>query len=368
MKNKYLILWFTMICAVLPCFLSCEKEFNPRDKYKDITIVYGLVNPVDTFHYIRIHKAFLGPENIITMAKEPDSSLYPVEDLDVRIYEVTPNGTSTQLAVDTITIKNKEPGYFYYDKGQRAYRFRKIFEKTTLYGEDFYTTDNTIKIEIENKKTGKIIYAQTSLVNSFNIITPQRGAALTLKPDQVSSKFQWNNAKNGRIYEIYYTMRYREGLNVNPSTQYDRKTFVWHVGSHSASKTGDGTSQTENFGYNPGAFYAQIIRDITYDTNVWRSPYNEIQLAVWCGNEDLYYYHNINGPSQGLTQERPEYTNLKAKIYSEELGAYKELENEAFGIFSSRIVQYRNIQLSSEMTQIYLPETDRQFKGVVYED
>jgi hypothetical protein len=368
MKNKCRILYFIGICAGLFLIPSCEKEFNPRDKYKDITIVYCLVNPVDTFHYIRIHKAFLGPENIVFMAEDSDLSLYPVEDLDVRIYEVTSSGTSTQLTVDTITINNKEPGYFYYPK-QRMYRFERIFEKmTTISGEDFYRPENTIKIEVEHKKTGKIVYAETPLVNSFDIVAPMRGAALNLKPTQTSSRFRWDGAKNGRIYDVYYTLRYQEGRYAVPSDKGKKDSLVWHVGSHSALRTGDGI-QAENFRYNPGSLYTRILRDIPYDTSVWRRPYdNEVRLAVWCGGEDLYYYCNVNAPSQGLTQERPEYTNLKTKIYSEELGAYKELENEAFGLFSSRIVQYCSVLLSPEMTQKYLPGTDRQFKGEVIVD
>ena len=370
MKNKHLILCFTGICAILLSLFSCEKEFNPRDKYKDITIVYGLINPVDTVHYIRIHKAFLGEESIIVMAKEPDSSLYPVEDIDVRIYEIKIDPTtkkrldSTQLAVDTkILEKDKDSGNFYYPK-QRVYYFEKIFEKTTVYGEDFYTIDNIIKIEVELKKTGKIVYAETSLVNSFNVTAPRKESMLNLKPDQVLSKFIWNNAKNGRIYDVYYTMYYGEGKDGDPANKYEKKSSTWHVGSHSALKTGDETLQTENFSYNPGAFYAHIIRDIPYNKNVWRRPYREVSLSIWCGSEDFYYYHNINDPSQGLLQERPEYTNMRTKIYSEELSAYKELENEAFGIFSSRIMQKISILLSDDMAMKYLPDDElvnRQF-------
>jgi hypothetical protein len=360
MKNKNLILCFAGICAILLSLFSCEKEFNPRDKYKDITIVYGLINPVDTVHYIRIHKAFLGPESIIVMAKEPDSSLYPVEDIDVRIYV-----GDKKLKVDTMTYTKKDTIGNFYAPNQRVYCFEKIFEKTIVYGEDFYTTDDIIKIEVEHKKTGKIVYAETSLVNSFNTTAPRKGSPLDLRPDQTSSKFTWNNAKNGRIYDVYYTMRYREGFRVDSSHIYKKKSLVWHVGSYSALKTGDGiTTQTENFGYNPGAFYAQIVRDIPSNINVWRCPYDTVQLTIWCGSEDLYYYHNINDPSQGLMQERPEYTNMKTKIYSEELGAYKELENEAFGIFSSRIVKQIPLRLSSDMVMKYLPETERQFKSV----
>ena len=365
MKNRLLTLFAIAICAIFPALSSCEKEFNPRDKYKDITIVYGLVNPVDTVHYLRIHKAFLGPENILLMAKEPDSSLYPIEALDVRVYDVDEKGNSTRLPVRIEEIDNKDTTGYFYATTHRVYCFEKIFEKT-LFGD--YKRDDIIKIEVENKKTGKIVYAQTSIVNNFNVTAPRENLALDLDPKKTSSKFTWHNAKYGRIYDVYYTMRYREGRHDKPSSDYERKTIVWHVGSYSARNTGNGGSeQTQNFSFNPGAFYAQIVRDIPYDEGLWRTPYDSVSVSIWCGSEDLYYYHNINRPG-GVVQERPEYTNLKTKIYSEELGKYQEVEGEAFGIFTSRNVQYIPIHLSSDMTGKHLPGIDRQFKGVAFQD
>jgi len=358
MKNKRFILFITLICAgLLALMSSCEKEFNPRADYKDITIVYGMVNPVDDIHYIRIHKAFLGPENILDMAENPDSSLYPVEDLDVRVFEITPGGGSTKLNVDTMTITNKkEPGYFYYPN-QIVYFFKKKFNLNT-------DLENTIKIEVENKKTGKIVYAETPLVNSFSVKSPMTGARLNLDPKQVTSKFEWNNAKHGRMYDVYYTLRYQEGRNVDPTDKFKIDSVVWHVGTHYSTRTGDGTSQAESFQFNPAALYSEIERKVAYDTSLWRRPFEEVRLSIWCGSEDLYYYHNINKPSGGIAQERPEFTNLKTKQYSEEYGTYQDIENEAFGIFTSRLVQHVSIRISDRMYMIYLPETDRQFKSV----
>ena len=373
MKNNYLILCFTGICALLLSLLtSCEKEFNPRDKYKEITIVYGLINLADEVHYIRIHKAFLGPGDIIIMAQNPDSTMYPEEDLDVRFYEVIcdPDGNrkdSVQFTGDNVGIKeisNKEDGLF--SQKQKAYYFKKKFEKKQQQGEDYYSSDNIIKIEIEHKKSGKIVYAETPLVNSFYVTSPMTGTPLNLDPSKTASKFIWENAKNGRIYDVYYTMRYREGNKADSIWKKD--SLVWHVGSHSASKTGNENTQTENFQFNPGAFYAQIQKVIIRDTSLWRTPYDSVKVALWCGSEVLYYYHNVNDPSQGVAQERPEFTNMKTKISSAELGGYQEVENEAFGIFTSRMVQYRWLHLSAEMTQIHLPATDRQFKSVIIED
>ena len=368
MKNRLLTLFTVVACALLPAFSSCEKEFNPRDKYKDITIVYGLVNPIDTFHYIRIHKAFLGPEDILLMAKEPDSSLYPVEDIDVRVYEVDKSGNSTQIPVYIKEIVDKDSGAFYYPK-INVYCFDKIFEKTSSTGEYRPTPEKeiTIKIEVENKKTGKITYAETPLVHNFNVRSPQRNLALDIDPSKSSATFKWNNAKYGRIYDVYYTMRYQERKKDASPQDFRVDSIVWHVGQCSAPSTGNGNEQTQNFNFNPGAFYAQIIRDVPYNDDVWRTPYDAVRVDIWCGSEDLYYYHNINRPG-GIVQERPEYTNLKTKIYSEELGSDKELEKESFGIFTSRIVQSIPLHLSPKMTQEYLPDLDRQFKSVTHDE
>jgi hypothetical protein len=55
---------------------------------------------------------------------------------------------------------------------------------------------------------------------------------------------------------------------------------------------------------------------------------------------------------------------MKTKTFSEELGRYEEVENEAFGLFSSRIVQRYSISISEDMAMKYLPDDElvnRQF-------
>ena len=346
-----------MCASLLFLTFSCQKEFDPRDKYKDITIVYGLINPLETTHYIRIGKAFLTSGSIVEIAQNPDSSNFPVEDIDVRIYEITPNGTSAQLIVGDTIFYNKDTGVFYASE-QRLYYFKKKFDVQHL--------ENTIKIEIEHKKTGKIVYAETPLVNNFKVMSPMPEQPFDFSLYNSTRLFRWNNAKNGRIYDFYYTMYYREGRNIDPFGVWEIDSMTWHVGTYSASKTGNEKEQIETFQFNSAAFYVQVQKDVAYDTSLWRAPYQKAKITFWCGGEDLYYYHNIND-YQDLPPDAPEYTNLKTKIYSEELGDYIELENEAFGIFSSRIVQSDNILLSDNMVRNYLPNTtyvNRQFKPV----
>jgi len=348
-KKKQYLLLIASICTGLLFFpTSCQKEFNPRDKYKDITIVYGLINPLETIHYIRIHKAFLDSESVVIIAQDPDASTFPVEDIDVRIYEITPDGNSAQLTVKDTIIHNKDTGIFYAPE-QRVYYFKKKFHIQHL--------ENTIKIEVEHKKTGKIIYAETPLINDFEVTIPRPEMQVNFNPAPTPMRFEWNNAKNGRLYDFYYILYYREGRNIDPSDVWKKDSMVWHVGSYSAPKTGDGEAQIETFHFNSAWFYEEIRKTIPYDTSVWRRPYIQAKIRFWAGGEDMYYYNLINGTPRP-TPDIPEYTNLKAKLND------VELENEAFGIFSSRIARDVYIRLSDYTMMIYLPDRElvnRQF-------
>ena len=344
MKKKH----FIWTCAsLLFLALSCQKDFNPHDKYKDITIVYGLINPLETTHYIRIGRAFLALESATIVAQNPDSSNFPIEDIDVRIYEITPNGTRTQLTVGDTIIHNKDTGAFYAPE-QRAYYFKKKFDVQHL--------ENTIKIEVEHKKTGKIVYAETPLVNDFDVTIPRPDMQINFSPAATPMRFEWNNAKNGRIYDFYYTLYYKEGLHADPSDKGRKDSIVWHIGSHSAPKTGNEEAQVETFHFYSSQFYDEV-KKIRYNTDVWRRPYVKAKIRFWAGGEDMYYYKLINGIPRP-TPDIPEYTNLKTKLNN------TELENEAFGIFSSRMYRDINILLSDHMMVIYLPDNvlvNRQF-------
>ena len=56
---------------------ACSNDLNLTSDWKDIPVVYGLLNESDANHYIRVEKAFLDPEtSAFLLALEPDSIFY----------------------------------------------------------------------------------------------------------------------------------------------------------------------------------------------------------------------------------------------------------------------------------------------------
>src|SRR5437763_8212539 len=82
-----------IILSVL--YASCSTDFNVTTTWKDITIVYGLLDASDTAQYIKVGKAFLDPStNALTIAQNPDSLYY--KELNVALYDNI-TGTTIQL-------------------------------------------------------------------------------------------------------------------------------------------------------------------------------------------------------------------------------------------------------------------------------
>ena len=68
-----------LLLPVVGLFLAaCSNEFEVTAPWKEVPVVYGLISPDDTAHYVRVEKAFLDPEkSALEIAKIADSIYYP---------------------------------------------------------------------------------------------------------------------------------------------------------------------------------------------------------------------------------------------------------------------------------------------------
>jgi hypothetical protein len=72
---------------------GCQKDFDIQADWKDITVVYGILDQGNRVQYIKVNKAFLGEGNNLVYASNPDSNNYPYP-LDVWIEEWSVSGDS----------------------------------------------------------------------------------------------------------------------------------------------------------------------------------------------------------------------------------------------------------------------------------
>jgi hypothetical protein len=308
-----------LFLLLLPVLYSCDKTLKVNADWKDVTVVYGLLDQTQDTTFIKITKAFLGEGDALQFAKIPDSSTYP-NNLDVILKEY--NGTTLlqDYKCDTITIHNKQEGdsVFYYPNQFMYYSKLKLNENFTY------------KLYIKNKTTGKEITAQTNLLHDFEVIRPQVTASF---PIGKSFEVKWNPSKNGKRYQLVIRFFYLESLKSNVDSLYMR-SIDWLVFNN--IKPVD-ISSTQPFDlFFPGdAFYSVVGSKIDSNALVDHRVAYQCSFIFTVAAPELNTYMEVTEPSLSLIQERPGYTNITNGI----------------GLFSARFMNSVDSLSVSQMTK-----------------
>lgn len=288
------------------CFSSCETDFDINGEWKDITVVYGLISQNDSVHYLKVNKAFLGEGNVLNYAQIADSSSY-FNNLEVVITEKGNNGSLRTFICDTTTIYNKEPGIFYSDQ-------QLVYKANFKIPSDINAQDYIYTAEIRNKVTGKVVSAQTPLVKDFTVETPRPGLLSINFTMEGNQKVKWNSAKDGKRYNVTIRFWFDE---VNYSNDTIQRSIDWDFNSVKSTST-DGGEPLE-LSYAPSGFFTTCQNLIPYknseEENAVKSRLvNKVEFLFAVAGDELNTYMEVNEPSSGIVQEKPEYTNINNGI------------------------------------------------------
>ncbi len=310
-KSAFII---TVALALATLFHACSTNVDLYAEYKDISIVYGLLDPAIDTNYIKINRAFLGPGNSLITAKNPDSSNYPGK-LDVRIleYSAGKNTPDHTYILDTITIHNKVSGVFYAPH-QKLYYTTADIKTGKTYELLIFKGNDTIK-------------ATTTIVGGtpFEIVSKNVDVSMSTQ----KGKLRWRESNHAGIYGLVLEFNYHEKLPGQDSTI---QHLAWKLGSFPASQL-----KYENNAYtltlSNKAFWNELALKLGSDSLVgvrYLDTY-PITVHITAGGDELHNYMEVNAPSSSIVQSIPEYTNLSG-------GAY--------GIFSSRTTLSGDLKMS----------------------
>lgn len=144
---KFKILLALSLCATFFMHSGCSNEVEVIGIWKDIPVVYGVLNLKDSVHYVRIERAYLPPnQSALEVAQIPDSIYFDTADIDVTLDYIFQGDTlawatpieRVELSAEGII---REPGIFAHSP---SYAY-KIIGGTSL----------PLILTIKNKKTGK---------------------------------------------------------------------------------------------------------------------------------------------------------------------------------------------------------------------
>ncbi len=297
---------FCSIVSITLLLSACSTDLDVIGDYKETLVVYGLLDQAQDTQYVKINKAFLGAGDAYTYAQIKDSTQF-VNALSVvinRIKNGVTIGTATLLPTPN---KPKDPGIFYsLDQTNAIYSFvNKVGA-----GVNFLNTDSEYELVVTNSETGTVVTSKTSLISDISGF---------INPTPVGTTFSfviagpypnypfnviWNSAKNARLYQVILRLHYKDsiaGTSIDKILDYTLPVM----------KTENLTGGKEMDVYMKGRdFFKYIGNNLSDYSGLIKRTAGNVDLLLVAGSDELSSFIDVNTPSTGIIQERPEFTNI----------------------------------------------------------
>lgn len=319
------------LLALIGC--SCSTDVELYADYKDIPVVYGLIDAQADTNFIKITRAYCGtnedPINAIEVALIYDSSNYPcklnayIEEMkSVSGQDFQPTGRRFQL--DTLTIHNKAEGTFY-SPDQLLYYTTERFNTNDEVNKYRYKL-NVVKLDGDTATAstsvlGGNISIGVSQVSFFSGSTPQ------------TNSFMFRATEEAVLYEFGMRFNYYE---THPGQPTEQKQVAWSMGAKplEAYEKVAGTEDVYEVYYSANTLFNLMEQVIGADT-VWDDNHpnvirhiDDFEVFVSASAEDFHIFYQSLQHGLSLSTE---YSNVKGGC----------------GLFSSRIYVKKIAQLSS---------------------
>ena len=322
-----------LLFLILPILFSCETDFDVNANWKDVTIVYGLIDPNNDDQLIKINKAYLGQGDAIQMASISDSTNYDPSNLIVKIHRVREQVFNTYDTLSTVvltdTVLDKDDGLFSTDDNI-IYTFKKP--------SSFYNTNSIYVLEILNLSSGQKVTSETEIINSFSFESLNPSFEWGLYNGELADSLrfrtkniEWQNSNNGVIYQLDILINYLENGIVN-SLSWSQPIVEYSSGNMSLKIKGD-------------QFFQFLENNL--DNNTTKQFLN-LDLVMTIGAQDLKTYIDVNQPFSGIVQERPVFSNI----------------DNGVGLFSSRYTydDIKGIELTNSTLNYMINDLDLGFE------
>ena len=345
---------FLSLSVLMGVFSSCTTDVDIYAEYKDIAVVFAMLNPRADTNYVKITRAFCGTNDNHINANEvaliADSCNYP-DKLDVRLIELKNSfggpyePTNRVIVLDTLTIHNKEEGTFYAPHQLVYYTTEQLNAGTSG---DKYRYQLFIK-----KPDGDTITAQTNMVGNedFSIVTSS--ANFQIKHTDARGKILFRADGAASLYDIRMQFNYREEY-VGQETKYKSISYTFGTKSLDLYPKVENTENTYYQEYSLNWLFNALADAIGDDTIVNPNHphvvrYNDdFVISISAGGDELNQYYIAHQAQQNspLTLIST-YTNIKG----------------GYGLFSSRTTISKEMRLTSSALRDLYGKESWGFKG-----
>jgi Protein of Unknown function (DUF2784) len=294
-------LFFFLISIIV--FWGCDEKVPIIVENKDLPIVFCLLDPTDSIHYLRLTKSTIAEQDAYNLISDPSNLNY--ENIQAHLHEFVDDNYIRTFNFQPSEIIEKDTGIF-------PFIPNSIYE---LEAELNHKAKYKLEIIIPELDT---IYASTNLIENYLMYNIKAIYFLNNEPFYI----RWTSPKNGKYYEVkllFHLKKYYPGNVVNEVIEYV-------VGTTTSYDTEGGEKITMEI---PITSFNHIEDTYLSDT-ITPTNLHKVDLVFSVATEELMIYRNSSTASYTGMQEREVFSNIKNGI----------------GLFSSRrINQYDSLRI-----------------------
>ncbi|MBR4773802.1 MAG: hypothetical protein IK010_05160 [Bacteroidales bacterium] len=277
-------------------FTSCEVEFSPNASWKEIPVIYCVLDQDDftagDTTWVRVERCYLGDGSIYTYSSISDSINYPQGSIDVRIL-VYRNGACIDSIQCRDTLREREQGDF-------ASHLQPIYYTTQRLQDDCY-----YKVEVRRAGSHSLMAYTDSIpliTCSTNVIRKPYNTEIFGFFDRTSGNvpsflMEWYAMDNARRYQPFVRFYYGEDGDTN---------YVDVLGGSVNSGNGStilSTSLTRD------GFLKNLELQLQNDTNPKRYL-KLVDVYLTACDENLNNYISTVNSGSSIDQSTHSYTNV----------------------------------------------------------
>lgn len=271
---------------------ACENEVELSGDYIETPVIYGLLNSSVDTQFVRINKTFLQEgESAVNLAEDPSNINY--QNILPTLERINNNEVDTLRKI----LKPKEPGVFSSDSNYVYYT-----TKTLISGE-------TYRLNVRQQDE-IIAAAETDVLAPVVIRRPSAN-------DRLSFVNTIGQQVQTYIFAIDYTSRmakielkmYFLYAEIVDGVYYPRRVEIPIAAVNNIQKVNESNVDVS---FNVDVFFDVLERNVPNTNTVKEiSCYNNIIVEAVAADEDFMFFQDVNGPIEGISQVRPEYSNIE---------------------------------------------------------
>lgn len=337
-------IWVYLVLVLYAVGLtSCDNELNVAAEWEETAVIYGLLNPTDENQYIRIQRTYLDEKRGAMMFSSIPDSLY-FDTLSVTIDEYD-NGSYVQ----TFTLKRVDGNLIGLpkDSGTFTNDVNYLYEMSDPVRASNFFHDYSYVIKVFHPGSGYLATANAVSMGQAEMSSPvsEFVSEIFLSSNEKHSVLvKYQEGKHVMAYDMVMKV-YIEEIDKADTTQRITKVIDWRMLTENLTTSLSGYNQERKIIYSQG-FFNTLGAQLEVDPTIYRRLLS-FDLLLYGYAEDVHTYINVNKPSIGIVQKKPEFTNI----------------NNGIGLFSSRHINkfidgsfhpdtYVHLQLSDETNDL----------------